>query len=130
MTFDFCGIAWTNALLRMDLTAFSTSSPPLEVVNADRNASNAPPRVAFGGLWSNEDGRSLYQTYGQFSDTPPETPSGNQLWKYDIPNNSWAAVQTSGVHPEGVAQGAQALVSDPTPNGQPTVYYFGGFLDR
>ena len=89
-----------------------------------------PPQSALGALWSSTDGSSIYQTYGQVSDTPPETPGTNQLSNFDIASNSWTASQISSAgHLEGVAEGAEALVPVGV-NGQPTLFHFGGYVDK
>ena len=51
------GPAWTNALLKLDVSKpWSTSAPPIELVQSDRNSSSAPPKVALGAFWSSKDG--------------------------------------------------------------------------
>lgn len=115
----------------MDLSQpFSTGDPPLELVYADRNSSSAPPQIALGQFWSSKDGQSLYQTSGQYSDSPPVEPRANQLWKYDIPANTWSTVETSGEELLGSAEGATALAPDVGTNGEPVIYQFGGHIDE
>lgn len=120
--------AWTNALLKLDLSEpWSTGAPPIEVVQSDRNSSNAPPRVALGAFWSSKDGNNLLQYNGQFSDTPPQDPTAHQVWEYSISNNAWSTVDTQGTTPLRVAEGAGALV--PSLGDANTAFYFGGHED-
>lgn len=122
--------AWTNALIKLDINQpFSIGNPPLEVVQSDRNSSDAPPAVALGALASNGDGSILYQYFGQFSDTPPEDPTSNRLWQYSIPERVWSPVDVTGDPMNRVAEGASALVPSVGTNGEPVSYYFGGHED-
>lgn len=128
----FCShiIAWTNTLLKLDLDQpFSIAGPPLEVVQSDNDNSNAPPKVALGALVSNSDGSSLYQYFGQFSDTPPADPTANELWQYSIHDHQWSTVQTTGDNIDRVAEGAGALAPSVGTNGEPVAFYFGGHED-
>lgn len=141
-------IAWTNALLRLDISeAWSTASPSIDLIQSDRNGSNVPPRVALGAFWSSKDGnrsvasgdpprtglmreaRSLYQYNGQFSDTPPQDPTAHQLWQYTIGDNRWSTVDTQGSTPLRVAEGAGALVPNVGSDSNGVAYYFGGHED-
>lgn len=131
---------WTNALLKLELDQpFSTGNPPLELVYADHDppsgssssGGSVPPKVAMGSLWSSPDGSSLYQFFGQFSDTPPADPDQNSLWRFDIASNGWSTVQTTGINDiHRVAEGASTVVPDVGTNGGPMAFYFGGHLDE
>lgn len=126
----FTHTAWTNALIKLDLhEPFSIGNPPLEVVQSDRNASNAPPQVALGALASSADGSRLYQYFGQFSDSPPVNPTPNRLWRYDILERDWSPVNVTGDPIQRVAEGAGALVPNVGTNGEPVSFYFGGHED-
>ena len=115
----------------MDLSSsFSIADPPMEIVYADHSSgNNVPPKVALGALWSSSDGSSLYQSFGEFSDTPAATPTTNQMWQFHISSNAWSG-QTL---PQGMvrpAEGAVALAPGAGSNGQPMAYYFGGHIDE
>jgi hypothetical protein len=122
--------AWTNALIKLDINEpFSIGKPPLEVVQSDRNTSNAPPHVALGALAANADGSALYQYFGEFSDTPAVNPTPNRLWRYSIPDRDWEVVNTTGDTIMRVAEGASASAANVGTDGEPVSYYFGGHED-
>lgn len=86
--------------------------------------------MALGALASNADGSTLYQYFGQFSDTPPTDPTPNRLWQYSIPQRQWSTVNYTGDDGiERVAEGAAALAPQLGTNGEPMAYYFGGHKD-
>lgn len=48
---------------------------------------SGPPAVANGYLWASYD--SLYLYGGEFSDTPPTSPTPFSLWEYNVASGSW-----------------------------------------
>lgn len=70
---------------------------------------------------------------GYFSDNPSVAPDANKLYRFNIPSNSWSAVDTNGDTVTRVAEGAAAVVPAAGNNGSsesdPTFFYFGGHLD-
>lgn len=99
------------------------------MVQSNRNASDAPPAVALGALASSGDGLTLYQYFGQFSDTPPTDPTPNRLWEYNILEREWSPANTTGDAIERVAEGAAASAPNVGTNGEPMAFYFGGHQD-
>ncbi|KAF3904271.1 hypothetical protein AA313_de0206200 [Arthrobotrys entomopaga] len=111
---------WNNDFLKLDLSEdFDIASTPIQGLPKP----NGPPPVALGYLWN--DLTDLYLYGGQFSDTPPVSPTAFQLWKYSLKDSTWSVPDTTnGDSIQRAAEGAGVSI----PN-RGKGYYFGGHLD-
>ena len=75
---------WTNDFFTIDVTkTWDISSPAIKGLPQP----SGPPPVSNGYLWSSYD--TLYLYGGEFSDSPPTTPTDFSLWAYDIKSATW-----------------------------------------
>ncbi|KAL9124829.1 MAG: hypothetical protein Q9217_005888, partial [Psora testacea] len=75
---------WNNDFFTVDVTkSWDISSPPVQGLPQP----SGPPAVSLGALWNSYESLFLYG--GQFSDTPPKTPTDFSLWEYNIKDSSW-----------------------------------------
>ncbi|PQE25858.1 kelch domain-containing protein [Rutstroemia sp. NJR-2017a BBW] len=119
-----------NNLLTLDLTkSWQTSSPSLTGLTQP----SGPPAVAMGSLWHTYDALFLYG--GEFSDSPPTTPSAVSTWKYDISSGSWTEYsnpQTSAGNNSDPAPASVNRAAEGAGLSVPEIgrsWYFGGHLD-
>lgn len=121
---------WVNDFLTIDVTkTWDISSPAFKGLPQP----SGPPPVSNGYLWHSYD--ALYLYGGEFSDSPPKTPSELSLWSYDIKAASWTEHKNprtsagknseSGDQPlQRAAEGAGISVPELGRG-----YYFAGHLD-
>ncbi|KAK6526390.1 hypothetical protein TWF694_004987 [Orbilia ellipsospora] len=111
---------WNNDFLKLDLSEdFDIASAPIQGLPKP----DGPPPVALGYLWN--DLTDLYLYGGEFSDTPPASPTAFQLWQYSIKSSTWSVPDTNnGGSIQRAAEGAGVSI----PN-RGKGYYFGGHLD-
>lgn len=122
--------AWTNALLKLDLSQpWDVGTSPVSLVRADSNSSTSPPQTALGMMWTNANSSQLYTAFGEYSDTPPARPSANNVWVYDIPSNKWGIVASS-ASVNAAAEGAMAVVPGAGSSVSQKAFYFGGHVDE
>ena len=111
------------------MTRWDTTSPTLSGLAQP----SGPPAVANGYLWNSYTSLFLYG--GEFSDTPPQSPTAFSTWEYSLNSNSWiehtSPVTTAGNNsdPAGVpvqrsAEGAGLSVPE-----LGLSWYFGGHQD-
>ncbi|KAL9101337.1 MAG: hypothetical protein Q9163_003384 [Psora crenata] len=75
---------WNNDFIAVDVSkSWDISSPAVQGLPQP----SGPPAVSLGALWHSYDSLFLYG--GQFSDTPPETPTNFSLWEYSLKSASW-----------------------------------------
>jgi len=119
-----------NYFLTLDLSqSFNISSPPLRALPLAALPPTGPPAVSMGALWASSDGNYLYQFGGEFSDTPPVSPSTQLMWKYDINKGIWSSTETSGDVITRPAEGATCVVPGLGTNREGLGVYLGGHLD-
>jgi hypothetical protein len=115
-----------NNFITLDLSSsFNISSPPVRGLALP----NGPPAVASGALWASTDGKYLYQFGGEFSDTPPASPTTQLMWKYDIAAASWSSISTGGDQVTRPAEGATCVIPGQGTNDNGLGVYLGGHLD-
>lgn len=73
---------------------------------------------AVGALWPSNDGKTLYQYGGQFSDSPPVAPSASNVFAYDIEGKEWSVVETGGDQVGRTAEGSTTFVPGLGENGE------------
>ncbi|QSZ29117.1 hypothetical protein DSL72_003627 [Monilinia vaccinii-corymbosi] len=121
---------WNNDFLKLDLaTTWKIASPALSGLPKP----SGPPAVAMGSLWHTYD--SLFLFGGEFSDSPPTSPSAVATWKYDIAAATWtefsnpqtAAGNGSDVAPADLQRAAEGAGLSVPELGRS--WYFGGHLD-
>ena len=79
---------WNNDFLTIDITkSWDISKPAITRLPQP----SGPPPVANGYLWNSYD--TLYLYGGEYSDTPPATPSPYSLWQYNIASSKWTETQ-------------------------------------
>jgi hypothetical protein len=114
-----------NNFITLDLSnSFNTSSPPIKGLAFPNG-----PAVASGALWASTDGNYLYQFGGEFSDTPPVSPTTQLMWRYNITAGSWLSIPTGGDQVMRPAEGATCVVPGQGTNGNGLGVYLGGHLD-
>lgn len=109
---------------------WSTGTPNIKGLPQPAMPPNGPPPVANGYLWN--DGKTIYQYGGIFSDKPPAEPSEFSLWAYDTESGKWSDITSETKVSEDsdtkeigrVGEGAGATVP-----GRGLGFYFGGHLD-
>ncbi|KAJ8061175.1 hypothetical protein OCU04_010248 [Sclerotinia nivalis] len=121
---------WNNNFLKLDLTkTWQIASPVLSGLPQP----SGPPAVAMGSLWHTYETLFLYG--GEFSDSPPISPSAVATWKYDIASVTWtefsnprtAAGNGSDIAPADVQRAAEGAGLSVPELGRS--WYFGGHLD-
>ncbi|GAA5825789.1 hypothetical protein JCM5353_001428 [Sporobolomyces roseus] len=121
---------WTNALVSIDLsTNWGTGTPPITLVEPATNNYSYPPAVSLGALWPSNDGKTLYQYGGQFSDSPPVAPPASNVFAYDIEGKEWSVVETGGDQVGRTAEGSTTFVPGLGENGENVGFYFSGHQD-
>lgn len=121
---------WVNDFFTIDVTkTWDISSPTLKGLPQP----SGPPPVSNGYLWHSFD--TLYLYGGEFSDSPPKTPTDFSLWSYDIKSASWTEHQKPKTSAGKNSQPADQAVQRAAEGAGISVpelgrgYYFAGHLD-
>src|SRR5579859_1710018 len=118
-----------NYFIALDLSSsFDIGSPPMAGLPLAPLPPNGPPAISMGALWASSDGRYLYQYAGEFSDSPPVSPSTGFMWRYDIFGKNWSSISTRGDTITRPAEGATCFIPNQGTQNNGMGIYLGGHL--